>query len=76
MGSLICWRRPVSRTLAEFSAHYHGKRDHQGEGNDYLFPMLGMTPTSAASGLSVAGDSESCYKFYVPRRMNSFDHTG
>jgi putative transposase len=24
---------PLSRTLAEFSAHYHGERNHQGKGN-------------------------------------------
>ena len=29
---------PLSRTLAEFSAHYHGERNHQGKGNHLLFP--------------------------------------
>jgi putative transposase len=29
---------PLSRTLAEFSAHYHGERNHQGKGNKLLFP--------------------------------------
>jgi putative transposase len=28
----------LSRTLAEFSAHYHGERNHQGKGNKLLFP--------------------------------------
>jgi hypothetical protein len=29
---------PLTRTLAEFSAHYHGERNHQGKGNKPLFP--------------------------------------
>ena len=29
---------PLSRTLAEFSAHYHGERNDQGKGNKLLFP--------------------------------------
>ncbi len=29
---------PLSRTLAEFSVHYHGERNHQGKGNKLLFP--------------------------------------
>jgi len=29
---------PLSRTLAEFSAHYHGERNHQGKDNKLLFP--------------------------------------
>ena len=32
---------PLSRTLAEFSAHYHGERNHQGKGNKLLFPDTG-----------------------------------
>ncbi len=29
---------PLSRALAEFSAHYHSERNHQGKGNKLLFP--------------------------------------
>ena len=29
---------PLSRALAEFSAHYHGERNHQGKRNELLFP--------------------------------------
>jgi len=28
----------LSRTLTEFSAHYHGEPNHQGKGNKLLFP--------------------------------------
>jgi transposase InsO family protein len=35
---------PLSRTLAEFSAHYHGERNHQGKGNKLLFPDAGDKP--------------------------------
>jgi putative transposase len=32
---------PLSRTLAEFSPHYHGERNHQGKGNKLLLPNAG-----------------------------------
>ena len=32
---------PLSRALAEFSAHYHGERNHQGKNNLLLFPKPG-----------------------------------
>jgi len=35
---------PLSRALAEFSAHYHGERNHQGKGNQLLFPEPGPIP--------------------------------
>jgi transposase InsO family protein len=38
---ILFGERPLSRTLAEFSAHYHGERNHQGKGNKLLFPHLG-----------------------------------
>ena len=34
----------LSRTLAEFSAHYHGERNHQGKDNKLLFPDPGDKP--------------------------------
>ena len=43
---------PLSRTLAEFSAHYHGERNHQGKGNKLLFPEPGVD--SEQSGHTVA----------------------
>jgi transposase InsO family protein len=38
---ILFGERPLARTLAEFSAHYHGERNHQGEGNKLLFPEAG-----------------------------------
>jgi len=35
---------PLSRTLAEFSAHYHNERNHQGKGNRLLFPAARDLP--------------------------------
>lgn len=29
---------PLARVLTEFTAHYHGERNHQGKGNRLLFP--------------------------------------
>jgi putative transposase len=31
---------PLSRVLTEYSRHYHGERNHQGKGNQLLFPDL------------------------------------
>ena len=41
-----------SRALAEFSAHYHGERNHQGKGNKLLFPEACKEPKT--SGQTVA----------------------
>ena len=41
---ILFGERPLSRALAEFSAHYHGERNHQGKGNQLLFPEPGPTP--------------------------------
>jgi hypothetical protein len=31
---------PLQRTLAEFTAHYHRERNHQGKGNKLLTPLI------------------------------------
>lgn len=41
---ILFGERPLSRALAEFSAHYHGERNHQGKGNQLLFPEAGHKP--------------------------------
>jgi hypothetical protein len=41
---ILFGERPLSRALAEFSAHYHGERNHQGKGNKLLFPEAGDEP--------------------------------
>jgi hypothetical protein len=43
MGSklFLFGERPLSRALAEFSAHYHHERNDQGKGNKLLFPHAG-----------------------------------
>ena len=41
---ILFGERPLSRALAEFSAHYHGERNHQGKGNQLLFPEAGDKP--------------------------------
>jgi hypothetical protein len=35
---ILFGERPLARVLSEFSAHYHGERNHQGKGNELLFP--------------------------------------
>lgn len=41
---ILFGERPLSRALAEFSAHYRGERNHQGKGNQLLFPEAGHKP--------------------------------
>jgi putative transposase len=41
---ILFGERPLTRTLAEFSAHYHGERNHQGKANKLLFPEAGDEP--------------------------------
>ena len=41
---ILFGERPLARTLAEFSAHYHGERNHQGKSNKLLFPDPGDKP--------------------------------
>ena len=41
---ILTGEHPLSRALAEFSAHYHGERNHQGKGNQLLFPEPRFEP--------------------------------
>jgi hypothetical protein len=50
---------PLARTLAEFSAHYHGERNHQGKGNKLLFPDAGDKPKQRGHTVSAATASEA-----------------
>ena len=56
---ILCGEGTLSRTLAEFSAHYHNERNHQGKDNKLLFPAAGDIPKSAANLLSVVTASEA-----------------
>jgi hypothetical protein len=49
---------PLSRTLAEFSAHYHGERNHQGKVTNCCSRRLSMNPNNAATPLRVVTGSE------------------
>jgi hypothetical protein len=49
--------RPLARTLAEFSAHYHGERNHQGKSNKLILSSLAINPNQAATHLCVASGS-------------------
>jgi hypothetical protein len=41
---ILFGERPLSRALAEFSAHYHAERNYQGKGNQLLFPEASDEP--------------------------------
>jgi hypothetical protein len=71
---ILSGERPLSRTLAEFSAHYQGERNHQGKDNKLLSRMLPIKPNSEATRLSVASDSEVCSSS-MPTPHEFFDHT-
>ena len=56
---ILFGERPLSRALAEFSAHYHGERNHQGKANHNCFSLtLAINPNSATAPLNVATGSE------------------
>jgi hypothetical protein len=42
----FCASGPLSRVLAEFSAHYHSERNHQGKGNKLLSERYSWTRTA------------------------------
>ena len=39
VGVLTLGERHFRRTIAEFVAHYHGERNHQGIGNELIQPL-------------------------------------
>jgi len=65
---------PLSRTLAEFSAHYHANEIIRAKATSSFSRMLPIKPNSAATPLSVASGSEDCSSS-MPRPHEFFDHT-
>jgi putative transposase len=55
---------PLSRTLAEFSAHYHGERNHQGKGNKLLFPEAGDDPKQRDQAIACRHRLGGLLKYY------------
>jgi putative transposase len=55
---------PLSRTLAEFSAHYHGERNHQGKGNKLLFPEAADQPKQRGHTLACRRRLGGLLKYY------------
>jgi len=55
---------PLSRTLAEFSAHYHSER-HQGKGNKLLFPKAGVDSEQWGHTVACRQRLGGVLKFYV-----------
>ena len=71
MSRLILFgERALSRALAEFSAHYHGERNHQGKGNQLLFPEAGYKPKQRGRTVECRHRLGGLLKYYAPRRMN------
>jgi putative transposase len=56
---------PLSRTLAEFSAHYHGERNHQGKGNKLLFPDAADKTERRSHAVESRPRLGGLLKFYV-----------
>ena len=55
---------PLLRTLAEFSAHYHGERNHQGKGNKLLFPEAGDEPKQCGHTVACRHRLGGLLKYY------------
>jgi len=54
----------LSRTLAEFSAHYHGERNHQGKGNKLLFPDADDKPKTQGHAVECRHRLGGLLKYY------------
>jgi len=54
---ILCGESSLSRALAEFSAIFHGERNHQGKGNKLLSRSLAMNPNHEAMRWLVATGS-------------------
>ncbi len=50
---------PLLRTLAEFSARYHGERNHRGKGSNLLFPFGDQSEPSSFGGRAAAWNHSS-----------------
>jgi hypothetical protein len=55
---------PLVRTLVEFSAHYHGERNHQGKGNKLLFPDAGNKTKQHSRAIECHQRLGGLLKFY------------
>jgi hypothetical protein len=56
---------PLSRVLAEFSAHYHVERNHQGKGNKLLFPDAGNKTKQRGCAVACHKRLGGLLKFYA-----------
>jgi hypothetical protein len=61
---ILFGERPLSRALAEFSAHYHGERNHQGKGSKLLFPEAGDKPKQRSRSLACRHRLGGLLKYY------------
>jgi hypothetical protein len=55
---------PLRRALSEFIDHYHFERNHQGKGNNLLFPPLDNSQTAAGSSVQCKQRLGSLLKHY------------
>jgi len=55
----------LSRTLTEFSAHYHAERNHQGKGNKLLFPDAGNKTKQRGHAVECHQRLGGLLKFYA-----------
>jgi putative transposase len=61
---ILFGERPLSRALAEFSAHYHGERNHQGKGNQLLFLEAGHKPKQLGRSVECRHRLGGLLKYY------------
>ena len=54
----------LSRSLAEFSTHYHSERNHQGKGNKLLFPEGGDEPKQCGHAVACRHRLGGLLKYY------------
>jgi putative transposase len=68
---ILCGEGTLSRTLAEFSAHYHNERNHQGKDNKLLFPAAGDIPKKPGQPVECRHRLGGLLKYYGRAPDNS-----
>src|ERR1700676_1292346 len=69
---ILIGESPLLRVLTEYTRHYHGERNHQGEGNRMLFPDLRENRSPQTTVIKCRQRLGGLLKYYRRRRMNIF----
>ena len=61
---ILFGEKPLWRVLAEYGRHYHGERNHQGKGNQLLFPDADEKQNSRCQSIECRQRLGGLLKYY------------